>query len=51
MYIDTLGVGTTDFGLSDAMKKKLKESGRKSANAYFKWYDAAKAGDKPANKP
>ncbi len=40
IYIDTLGVGTTDFELSDAMKKKLENSGRKGATNYFKWYDS-----------
>lgn len=49
IYIDTLGVGTTDFDLSDAMKKKLRESGRQCTEAYFKWFDSSEA--KPANKP
>jgi NTE family protein len=48
VYIDTLGVGTTDFDLKSAMKEKLKESGRKGATAYFKWFDdpATKAANK-----
>ena len=32
IYIDTLGVKTTEFDLSDAKKKKLEESGSKGAN-------------------
>lgn len=49
IYIDTLGVATTDFGLSDAMKKKLEDSGRKGAEAYFNWFDSIKS--KPVNRP
>lgn len=41
IYIDTLGVSTTDFGISKAKKKKLRESGRKGTDAYFEWYDDA----------
>lgn len=39
VYIDTLGVKTTDFDLSDEKKKKLVESGRKGVLDYFKWFD------------
>jgi len=49
IYIDTLGVATTDFGLSSAMKKRLEDSGRKGAEAYFKWFDNRKS--RPANRP
>jgi NTE family protein len=48
IYIDTLGVKTTDFSLSDAKKKALVESGRKGTELYFKWYDNPKS--KPANR-
>jgi NTE family protein len=44
IYIDTLGVKTTDFSLKDAKKKALISSGRKGTEAYFKWFD------NPANK-
>ena len=40
IYIDTLGVGTTDFGLSTETKAKLEASGHKGATNYFKWYDS-----------
>lgn len=33
--IDTLGVGTTEFGLSDGRKKGLYESGRKEAKEFL----------------
>ena len=41
VYIDTLGVSTTDFDLSDPKKKALVKSGKTGALEYFKWYDAA----------
>ena len=39
IYIDTLGVKTTDFSLKETKKKALVNSGRKSTQAYFKWFD------------
>ena len=38
VYIDTLGVGTTDFGLSDNRKKKLVASGKKAEEDYLEWW-------------
>ena len=49
VYIDTLGVGTTDFDISQAKKKRLEASGRKGTEAYFKWYDSKKS--TPHNRP
>lgn len=49
VYIDTLGVGTTDFDLSDAITTKLEEAGGKGARDYFKWYDDKKSN--PINRP
>lgn len=43
VYIDTVGVGTTDFDLSDAKKKELVASGKAGALKYFEWYDNADA--------
>ncbi len=48
-YIDTLGVGTTDFGLDDAKKEALLQSGRDNTTKYFTWYDDPKS--QPANRP
>lgn len=42
IYIDTLGVATTDFDLPESMQKKLEESGSQGARAYFKWFDKKK---------
>jgi NTE family protein len=49
IYIDTLGVRTTDFALSDAKKELLAESGRINTEQYFAWYDNPKS--HPANRP
>jgi NTE family protein len=38
VYIDTLGVGTTDFDLSDNRKKELVTSGKKAAEHYLEWW-------------
>jgi NTE family protein len=48
IYIDTLGVGTTDFGLDDVKKNALLQSGRDNATKYFQWYDDPK--NQPANR-
>ncbi len=39
IYIDTLGVGTTDFDLDAGRKAALVESGRKGCERYFEWFD------------
>ena len=49
IHIDSLGVKTTEFDLSDAKKKKLEESGAKGATAYFKWFNNAESD--PFNRP
>ena len=41
VYIDTIGVSTTDFDLSDSKKKELVKSGKEGALKYFEWYDKA----------
>jgi hypothetical protein len=47
IYIDTLGVGTTDFALSDDRKEALVVSGRDHAREYFAWWEEQ---DRPAFK-
>ena len=49
VYIDTLGVGTTDFDLSNKKKKELEDSGAKGAREYLKWFNSSKS--KPVNCP
>jgi NTE family protein len=39
VYIDTLGVNTTDFYLEDEKKQDLVESGRSGTQEYFNWFD------------
>lgn len=39
IYIDTLGVKTTDFDLTDTKKKELVASGEKCSQDYFKWFN------------
>ena len=39
VYIDTLGVNTTDFALEEEKKQALVESGRDGTREYFKWFD------------
>ena len=43
IYIETLGVRTTDFKITNARKKALLESGRKGTESYFKWFDNPKS--------
>ena len=49
-YIDTLGVGTTDFDLTKKKKEDLLKSGRKNTEKYFDWFDDIK-NDRAANHP
>ena len=46
IYIDTLGVKTTDFDLSDDLKNQLVESGRRGVEKYFEWFDHSDAVNK-----
>jgi NTE family protein len=48
VYIDTLGVRTTDFDLTEEKKQKLMDSGKTNTQLYFKWYDDPKS--KPVNR-
>lgn len=49
VYVDTLGVGTTDFDLSDERKTALVGSGREHTRAYFDWWNDSES--EPANQP
>ncbi len=51
IYIDTLGVGTVDFDLSDTMKRKLIKSGADGTIEYFDWWDNATGRKRPQNHP
>ncbi len=49
IYIDTLGVKTTQFDLDDKTKEALIQSGRENTLTYFQWYDDPK--NKVVNRP
>ena len=51
VYIDSLGVGTTEFNLSDEKKEELANSGATGVLEYFDWYDNAPDDDMPSNHP
>jgi NTE family protein len=53
IYIDTLGVSTIQFDLSESKKKELEDSGRAGAEKYFDWLDnwSIKNEAKPFNLP
>ncbi len=51
VYIDSLGVGTTDFDLTDERKRELVEAGRKGVTDYFDWYDHVPGDALPNNHP
>ncbi|MCF8068913.1 MAG: patatin-like phospholipase family protein [Desulfobacterales bacterium] len=51
VYIDTIGVNTTDFNLDDNTKHKLVKEGSKGVEKYFKWYDKFDKKDTPKNHP
>jgi NTE family protein len=48
IYIDTLGVKTTEFNLEEGKKEALIESGREHTGKYFDWYDNPK--ENPVNR-
>jgi len=50
VYIDTLGVGTTDFGLTEPRKKELVTSGKNAAKRYLAWW-ADESNDLAINHP
>ena len=43
VYVDTLDVGTTDFGLSEAKKAQLLAQGVRGARDYLAWFDGGGA--------
>lgn len=51
IYINTIGVGTTEFDLDDQKKKKLVREGKKATDAYFNWYDEFDPNSPPVNHP
>jgi len=50
IYIDTIGVSTTDFGITQKKRDALVESGRTWTKKYFDWFDKAKGDKEPVNR-
>jgi NTE family protein len=50
VYIDTLGVSTTDFDIASQKRDALVASGRACAATYFEWFDTAKGKNTPVNR-
>lgn len=50
VYIDTRGISTFDFDLSDASKQALARSGKQAAEKYLKWWEDT-ADDLAINHP
>jgi NTE family protein len=50
IYIDTLGVGTTDFHLDQGTRAELINSGYDCTMSYFDWYDSHKSRDLLSSK-
>ena len=51
IYINTIGVGTTEFDLDDQQKKKLATEGKKATEDYLNWYDKLDPANPPVNHP
>jgi NTE family protein len=50
VFLDTLGVRSTQFDLADDTVTKLVASGQEGANAYFKWFEDPAASPAPKNR-
>jgi len=51
VYINTLGVGTTDFDIAYDRKIALVKQGTEAVARYFDWYDRFDLEDTPVNHP
>ena len=50
VYIDALGISTTQFELSESLKTKIINQGKKDTQEYFKWFDKKTQEEMPLNK-
>jgi len=50
IFIDDMGVGTTDFDLTPKTIKDLINSGEEMAKSYFDWFDSPNPDEPPINK-
>jgi NTE family protein len=51
IYINTIGIGSTEFDLSDAKKRGLVKEGLQATKDYFDWYDKFDPKNPPKNHP
>lgn len=51
IYIDSLGIGTLDFDIRPADKRRLIAEGRKGVEHYLDWYGRARGRNLPCNHP
>jgi len=51
IYIDSLGVRSTDFNLDPEKKAELVEQGRIGVREFFDWYDKETGKDAPVSRP
>ena len=50
VFIDSLGVGTTDFGIDEKRQLALIDSGSQCTGKYFQWFENAPADAPPLNR-
>lgn len=50
IYINSLGVKTTEFDLSTKMKNALVRSGKSCTEDYFEWFESSQGDDRAINK-
>jgi len=50
VFIDSQGVGTTDFGIDEKQQMALIDSGRQGAEDYLQWFENAPGDDPPLNR-
>lgn len=50
VFIDSLGVSTTDFGIDEEQQQALIASGRRAAEHYLRWFENAPEDAPPLNR-
>jgi NTE family protein len=50
VFLDSLGIGATQFDLSDAQVQQLVQSGQAGARDYFEWFEDPEAQPTPKNR-
>jgi len=50
VFIESHGIGTTDFHIDAQQVSTLIESGRLGTEAWFQWFEGAAGGERPLNR-